>query len=302
MRLSSFCALSLIVLSTGCAEILGFDEYKEGQGLTGATTTASGGGGGANTGASGGGGSGASGAGGNTGVTSSSEGGSGGLAAGCSPENPCPVAPEPQCGAIVCEGGMCVPYWESAGKPLAVQEPGDCKEIQCDGNGGTVAVDATDPVVDSNPCMIQSCNAGIPLATPVDGGVACGGGVCDGNGSCVGCVVASGCPGVDDECKTRTCTANTCGFVYTPNGAPLSSQTSGNCQQKGTETSSRWRTTPMYPPTTGTSARARHAAVVRPCILPNRSGHLATRAETSATDPARASTRMDFPARLRASA
>ena len=56
-----------------------------------------------------------------------------------------------------------------------------------------------------------------------------GAGACDAFGTCVECLVAVTCPGVDDECKTRTCLGGTCGFSFTPAGTPTSLQTPQDC-------------------------------------------------------------------------
>ena len=41
----------------------------------------------------------------------------------------------------------------------------------------------------------------------------------------MGCSAPSDCPGVDDECKARTCSAGACGFAFTANGTPVAMQT-----------------------------------------------------------------------------
>ena len=50
-------------------------------------------------------------------------------------------------------------------------------------------------------------------------GTTCAGSnVCDASGACVQCLTASTCPGTDDGCAVRTCSAGTCGMAYAPNG------------------------------------------------------------------------------------
>src|SRR5262249_16021666 len=41
----------------------------------------------------------------------------------------------------------------------------------------------------------------------------------------------SDCPGTDTECRTRTCSAYTCGYSFTSAGTPVNSQTSGDCKK-----------------------------------------------------------------------
>jgi Lamin Tail Domain/Bacterial Ig-like domain len=56
-----------------------------------------------------------------------------------------------------------------------------------------------------------------------------GGTVCSATGQCVQCNGASQCPGADTECAHRTCSANSCGVFYFPNGAQSPVQTLGDC-------------------------------------------------------------------------
>lgn len=222
MHLLRLWGVGLVVVLCGCAEILGFDQYSEGEGTTGG----GGGSGGATSVSTGAGGMGVGGAGGGA-------GGAGGAAREpeCSEVMPCELPGEPQCETVTCLAGVCVYDPEPAGKLLAVQNPGDCKQVQCDGRGDAIEVDAVDPPDDSNPCLDHACESGVVVPVPVASNVACSAGFCDGRGNCVGCVSAATCPGSDDECKIRTCVNETCGFNYTPNGTPVSSQTSENCQQ-----------------------------------------------------------------------
>lgn len=43
------------------------------------------------------------------------------------------------------------------------------------------------------------------------------------------CLAPSDCPGADNECQTRTCTAGVCGIDFAPNGTPIAAQTAGDC-------------------------------------------------------------------------
>src|SRR6185436_15543127 len=46
-----------------------------------------------------------------------------------------------------------------------------------------------------------------------------------------GCGAPSDCPGVDDECKSRTCSVGVCGFAFTASGTAVAAQVAGNCQK-----------------------------------------------------------------------
>lgn len=43
------------------------------------------------------------------------------------------------------------------------------------------------------------------------------------------CVVPGDCPGVDNECRSRTCSAGKCGVSFVPAGTPLAVQVPGDC-------------------------------------------------------------------------
>ena len=48
------------------------------------------------------------------------------------------------------------------------------------------------------------------------------------NGSCVECLMAAVCPGQDNECQTRTCSAGKCGFNYVAQGTRTAMQKAGD--------------------------------------------------------------------------
>jgi hypothetical protein len=114
----------------------------------------------------------------------------------------------------------------------------------CDGGGqwqGTTA------------CVGQTCNGGVCVGVCAPMDTKCVGNVpysCDGNGAwqagpactattevCIAgacapvCMTANECPGVDTECKQRTCTVGVCGFGFTTMGTAISQQTPGDCTQ-----------------------------------------------------------------------
>src|SRR5262249_54537380 len=50
-----------------------------------------------------------------------------------------------------------------AGTALTTQTAGDCKKVQCDGNGATMTVtDDTDKPADGNACTDDVCTSGVP--------------------------------------------------------------------------------------------------------------------------------------------
>ena len=120
-----------------------------------------------------------------------------------------------------------------AGTPISVQTTGNCHSIVCDGEGGlSVEVDDANVPDDNNPCTEDLCSNGTPSNPPEAQGQSCGGALtCDGNGNCKGCTAASDCPGTDDDCDQRSCTAGVCGHVYTAANTSTSSQTTGDCKQ-----------------------------------------------------------------------
>ena len=44
-----------------------------------------------------------------------------------------------------------------------------------------------------------------------------------------GCLGPSDCPGSDDECQARTCSAGACGVAFTAADTPVAAQTANNC-------------------------------------------------------------------------
>jgi hypothetical protein len=97
---------------------------------------------------------------------------------------------------------------------LTAQTPGDCKQVQCDGNGGTKTInDDNDVPDDGNDCTTDGCSAGSPTHTPVSSGTACtssGGKVCNATGHCVECVQATDCTSMVCKTSTNTCVAAQC--------------------------------------------------------------------------------------------
>ena len=112
-----------------------------------------------------------------------------------------------ECRRRSCVAGRCGVEDEPEGTPTTYQVAGDCKRSVCDGMGNAVlVVDDTNVPGDHAQCIVGTCAAGTPSATPSMPGTACttnGGAVCDGMGDCVECIEATGCDGgpcVDNQC------------------------------------------------------------------------------------------------------
>jgi hypothetical protein len=145
----------------------------------------------------------------------------------------CPGA-DTACRTRTCNANTCGASFAAAGTKTPTQTAGDCQANQCDGAGNIVSVaDNADVPVDNNQCTADTCAAGAPANPPLAAGAPCnqgGGAVCSGGGMCVQCTSAAQCPGVDSECRTRTCIANTCGVSFAPAGTPTAAQTPGDCK------------------------------------------------------------------------
>lgn len=153
-----------------------------------------------------------------------------GLCVACVTGTDCPGT-DTECQTRTCTSFTCGFNYTSAGTPVSGQTSGNCQVNQCNGAGGVVsAPDNSDLPVDGNVCTDDVCTAGVPSNPNSAGGTPCGPSLtCDGNGSCTGCAVAGDCPGVDTDCRVRTCTAGTCGFADVPAGTVTPTQISGDC-------------------------------------------------------------------------
>ncbi len=161
-----------------------------------------------------------------------------GACVACNVEADCTNVPKSnECRTRTCNAHACATDFVPADTALVAQSPGDCQVIVCDGAGAKVSkADDKDLPVDGNDCRDHLCVAGAPQTPPLVLNTKCGVGqafYCDGNGGCVGCTEAKLCNGVDDDCKTRTCVNNTCGFAYQPDGTalPVGKQKTGDCQE-----------------------------------------------------------------------
>jgi hypothetical protein len=133
--------------------------------------------------------------------------------------------------------GMCGVVNVATGTPVAAQVAGDCRQVQCDGNGQTTnAIFNTDLPVDGNDCTQDLCSSGMPSNPPQPAQFSCsqsGGSRCNGSANmpaCVQCVQGADCPGADTECRIRSCSgAGTCGFSNVNEGGLTNTQTAGDC-------------------------------------------------------------------------
>ena len=208
----------LLVGLAGCEQLLGLDlDTYDSEGTTTSSATDGGAGGGKSAGGMGG-----------ATTTGNSTGGT-----PCTTVDDCPPASAP-CVSTTCEDAQCGEAPTRAGTPAAVQQPGDCKVVQCDGAGETIdVVDDSDLPVDDNECTDDVCTDGAPSNPFLEAGTTCAAGgksKCDGGGNCVECIIAADCPGEDTECQTRTCNAGQCDVKNAMQGTAVASQTEGDCQ------------------------------------------------------------------------
>jgi hypothetical protein len=157
----------------------------------------------------------------------------GGLCVGCSVAGDCPGT-DTTCRARTCSAtGVCGFSFAAAQTALPDPTTGDCKGLQCDGQGNTQVVnDNGDLPVDGNACTTDECTAGTPSHRPVQSGTNCGGSlVCDGASSCVQCLSASTCPGTDTDCHTRSCISGQCGITNAAANTLAAVQTPRDCKK-----------------------------------------------------------------------
>jgi hypothetical protein len=157
-----------------------------------------------------------------------------GQCVGCSVAADCPGT-DTACRTRTCTaGGVCGFAFTPANTKLVDPTAGDCKGLECDGNGNTqVMPDGADLPIDGNPCTTDDCSvAGTPSHRPVASGTVCGGSlVCDGASNCVECLNASTCPGTDSECRTRSCMNGECGIANVAAGTLVAAQVPRDCKK-----------------------------------------------------------------------
>ncbi len=187
-----------------------------------------------------------------------------GACTGCSQPSDCPGS-DTECRSRTCTAGLCGFADVDAGVATPTQVVGDCRERRCNGSGGFVNQPLDSDLPDAGPCRSVSCSSGLPTFNSLPLDSACtaldgGSGVCDGNTLCVQCNVAAQCPGVDDTCRTRSCTSNTCGFTFT--SAMTTCGDGGMCSGTGS----------CGPVTYAAHARPIYAAKCSPCHAGGGSG------------------------------
>jgi hypothetical protein len=145
----------------------------------------------------------------------------------------CPAGAN-ECVAAACStAGQCSLQNVTAGTPTVAQTAGDCKQQQCNGNGGFTSVaDDSDLPNDGSDCTTDTCNAGTPVFTPKAVGTSCntnGGTACNAAGVCVVQPTVTGTtPSDGGTAGANTTIAVT--FSQAMNPATLTAQTSvGAC-------------------------------------------------------------------------
>ncbi|MBW2529336.1 MAG: hypothetical protein JRI23_34485 [Deltaproteobacteria bacterium] len=154
----------------------------------------------------------------------------------CNGPSDCPGVDD-ECSSRTCVDHQCGVARAVAGTEVALQVPGDCHRLECDGAGEAVKVlDLSDVPSDADDCTEDLCSeAGEPSNEPMVEGSSCGlSGTCDADGLCVGCVDHADCvmDGMDAACVTFECLSNVCSIDYAALGTMLESQTDGDCQQR----------------------------------------------------------------------
>jgi hypothetical protein len=153
---------------------------------------------------------------------------------GCTAASDCP-GQDTECQVRVCSSGVCSTVNTPDGTSLSAQDPGDCLEAQCDGQGGVKKVPvASDPLDDGNECTEDRCESGEPKNPPLSAGVSCsqgGGLVCDANANCVECIDDSGCAPSENPCQVAACSGGVCVLLNLPEGTVTDNQDPGDCKE-----------------------------------------------------------------------
>jgi subtilisin-like proprotein convertase family protein len=154
---------------------------------------------------------------------------------GCITADDCP-GEDDECRTRVCsDAGECAPTFADAGTELAEQAAGDCQELQCDGNGTIISVDADGDVPPpEEDCVAKICVDGAPAEEDVGSGAICdedGGVLCDGSGACVECLTVAQCP-ADTPCATYACTSGECVADFADAGTFVADPQPGDCRNE----------------------------------------------------------------------
>lgn len=72
----------------------------------------------------------------------------------------------PECReAVACVESLCAFEDAISGKPLSIQQAGDCSAVVCDGSGNAIQIPAPQDVHDDgNPCTIDTCSGVTPVS------------------------------------------------------------------------------------------------------------------------------------------
>jgi hypothetical protein len=102
----------------------------------------------------------------------------------CSVPEDCPDTQE-VCEVRTCTDGLCGKAFAAEGTPSSPerQTSGDCRVMECDGNGDDRSEEDNEDVPDATECTLASCENGTPVHEPP--GTLCTGGTCDGAGNCL---------------------------------------------------------------------------------------------------------------------
>ncbi|MDP3504751.1 MAG: lamin tail domain-containing protein [Myxococcales bacterium] len=111
-----------------------------------------------------------------------------GTCVACNTASQC-TGSDTDCQTRTCTSNTCGFSYASNGTPVSAQVSGDCKQVQCNGSGGTTAANLdSDVPVDGAQCTDDVCTMGVPSNPPLSAGAMCnqsGGTSCDGAGACV---------------------------------------------------------------------------------------------------------------------
>ncbi len=158
-----------------------------------------------------------------------------GTCVGCLQPSDCPGL-ETECITRSCSptGSCGVAYADAATVLQLGQTAGNCRTLQCDGEGGVIDVpDGGDPPADLQDCVIETCDTGTPAETEAGAGTPCdddGGALCDGAGSCVECLDADDC-GTSSTCATYACLAGVCDVGFAGAGTLVADPLAGDCRR-----------------------------------------------------------------------
>jgi hypothetical protein len=113
-------------------------------------------------------------------------------------------APKDECETWTCANKTCKRDYPQ-GNLVAMQIPGDCLDIVCDGMGTKEAVVNDMDVPAQTDCITKTCNMGTITSEDKLAETTCQNGFCDGMGNCVQCVMDSNCGTSPMYCNATMC-------------------------------------------------------------------------------------------------